>query len=724
MNITYPLYRTRFSSEPIDISKTLGGVSVTPSGTVKSAKAWLLIYQLRQQSPSLDHLSTDFQSKITQLIYSAQPAPNLTIHHYHSTSFDQELDEGNKRIAPKFTLTITILIVFSILCTFTVNWTYLKDQDGNKVKGWLVVDWRASKPILGICGVVYTLMAIVTAIGILLFFDVTFVDMCVVMPFLSLTIGIDDTFLLLASWHETNRTLPYQKRMEDAIKHAGVSIGITSLTDSLAFLIGSLAPLPAVIYFCYYSSVAILFIFIYSMTFFLACLSLQGKLEEEARHCLVPSITTESFRTKENDASSIFSILLTKGYSSKKVAPLNNMWYQKFFQNYYSKFITTGIVQFCGLIIYLAYIYITITGIQQIKIGFDITNIVQDDSPVKTFFEQKKKLFSDDDTMIDVAILRAPNLAVKGERELFFSFLNQIEGTFCSAGRNTTDFWFFGYKEYFKSLGFGGEDIWEKVINDANNFGKNLKPFFMSNDKYNYDVLFKKGTTEIVSFRLSTQLKVLKNDAEIIECTKTIRNICSKYKDSLVPFTYTLLWNLSDQFEVIWPQTMQDLYISICVMIIVSLLFIPQPFCALAIAATIGSIGFGVLGWMTWWDVNLDATSMITIAMSVGFSVDFAAHATYSFISCKREGKTPEEQLSDSLAQIGWPISQGSISVLLGISMLATVKTYVVETCFKTVFLVILFGMLHALFFLPIILLNLTKLFNLFSSHKHIISPA
>ena len=67
------------------------------------------------------------------------------------------------------------------------------------------------------------------------------------MPFLSLTIGIDDTFLMLAAWRSTNPAQSVEDRVEQAMRHAAVSISITSLTDALAFLIGSIAPLPAII---------------------------------------------------------------------------------------------------------------------------------------------------------------------------------------------------------------------------------------------------------------------------------------------------------------------------------------------------------------------------------------------------------------------------------------------------------------------------------------------
>ncbi|ETN73637.1 hypothetical protein NECAME_00724 [Necator americanus] len=122
-NMTYPLYYTKFATEPIDVSRTLGGVVLNDDRVVKSAKAWLAL----------------------------------------------------------------------------------------------------SKPFMGVIGVVSALMAIIS----------------------STAIGIDDSFLMLAAWHETPRHLPVVDRIRISMKHAAVSISITTLTDALAFLIGAIAPLPA-----------------------------------------------------------------------------------------------------------------------------------------------------------------------------------------------------------------------------------------------------------------------------------------------------------------------------------------------------------------------------------------------------------------------------------------------------------------------------------------------
>lgn len=64
-----------------------------------------------------------------------------------------------------------------------------------------------------------------------------------------------------------------------------------------------------------------------------------------------------------------------------------------------------------------------------------------------------------------------------------------------------------------------------------------------------------------------------------------------------------------------------------------------------------------------------------------------------------------------ALGTVGWPVSQAAFSTLLGVMALATLPSYVVSTCFKTVFLVVSFGTLHALVFLPVFLSTAHQLF-------------
>ena len=111
----------------------------------------------------------------------------------------------------------------------------------------------------------------------------------------------------------------------------------------------------------------------------------------------------------------------------------------------------------------------------------------------------------------------------------------------------------------------------------------------------------------------------------------------------------------SFQFLVVLPTTIQCVVIAAVVMMIVSLIFIPNPICSLWVAFAIMSIELGVLGFMAFWGINLDAISMINLIMSIGFSVDFAAHISYSYMDS--EG-TPDDRVRNSLYSLGLPICQ------------------------------------------------------------------
>uniref|UniRef100_A0AC34GXT3 SSD domain-containing protein n=1 Tax=Panagrolaimus sp. ES5 TaxID=591445 RepID=A0AC34GXT3_9BILA len=180
-----------------------------------------------------------------------------------------------------------------------------------------------------------------------------------------------------------------------------------------------------------------------------------------------------------------------------------------------------------------------------------------------------------------------------------------------------------------------------------------------------------------------------------------MREIASRYPQYNVT-TFMPLWLFTDQYDIVVPNTVQDVVIAMAVMICIAFFLIPQPMCALWVTAAIGSIDIGVVGFMTLWGVNLDAISMITIIMSVGFAVDYSAHITYGYVVSK--AAKPRDRICEALGALGWPLTQGAISTILAVIVLADVPAYMIITFFKTVFLSITIGLLHGLVFLPVTL--------------------
>jgi len=85
-------------------------------------------------------------------------------------------------------------------------------------------------------------MAILVSYGLCSAFGVFYGPVHSILPFLLLGIGIDDMFVIVQCWSNLNKeemkkSLPL--RIGTTMRHAGVSITITSVTDFIAFAVGA-----------------------------------------------------------------------------------------------------------------------------------------------------------------------------------------------------------------------------------------------------------------------------------------------------------------------------------------------------------------------------------------------------------------------------------------------------------------------------------------------------
>ena len=95
-------------------------------------------------------------------------------------------------------------------------------------------------------GVVSIGLAIGSSYGLCSYFGLFFLLLMNVLPFLLLGIGVDDMFVLVNAYDNTNPYLSVAERLGNALSTAGMSITVTSFTDIFAFLIGSTTSLPGV----------------------------------------------------------------------------------------------------------------------------------------------------------------------------------------------------------------------------------------------------------------------------------------------------------------------------------------------------------------------------------------------------------------------------------------------------------------------------------------------
>ena len=245
-------------------------------------------------------------------------------------------------------------------------------------------------------------------------------------------------------------------------------------------------------------------------------------------------------------------------------------------------------------------------------------------------------------------------------------------------------------------------------VTEQQDFYRGLRDIFLHfplTDQFRYDVVFNEDGTEIISSRYLIQTKHIMDANMEKEMLISLREIADSF-----PFPVTIYHHyfiFFDQFVLVRTISIQTITVAAIVMMVISLIFIPSPSCAIWVAFSIISIEIGVIGYMTLWNVNLDSISMINLIMCIGFSVDFSAHISYAYYSC--DERTPRDRVRSALTSLGMPIFQGSVSTVLGIIALAFAPSYVFVTFFKTVFLVMLFGATHGVLLLPV-LLSLTDI--------------
>lgn len=143
-----------------------------------------------------------------------------------------------------------------------------------------------SRSFLGFCGVICVLLSLSAGYGLMFVIGITLTSMTQILPFIVFGIGLDDVFILTCSYDRTDRNKNPVERIHDTIDDVGLSITMTSLTSAMAFALGSISSIPAIRWLCVYGYPTIILVFLYQLTFFIACMVLdEDRIQARRRDC-------------------------------------------------------------------------------------------------------------------------------------------------------------------------------------------------------------------------------------------------------------------------------------------------------------------------------------------------------------------------------------------------------------------------------------------------------
>ncbi|MCP9260968.1 Patched domain-containing protein 3 [Dirofilaria immitis] len=666
INVTYPT--VRFGSASGYIGGALGGISLfhEANGNISLAGglAWFMIYHLKFFPRNISYISGLWEKKLQNALENYPSDPSITFTYLHSQTLTEELKRNANSLIPRFVVAFSILVFFSLLCSLIF------------IDGTFYVDWVLSKPILSLLGVINAGMGIITGIGITSFCGVPYSDIVGVMPFLVVAVGTDNMFLMVAAVRHTNRALPVPKRIGESMSDAAISILITSLTDAFSFGVGAITSSSD---FCIYTGVAIAATFIYQNGKQQDCIVFGFNLLYQIHLSIRCLLNVDCFGWVPEQIQIQKSETKSQRYKCENIL-----------QRMVCPSIDESIVKILVVMWFFIYVSLSIYGCFHLREGLEPINLLVQDSYAIPHYRYLEKYFWNYGAPLQIVVNSAPDLRDKNERQRVQSMVHAFANTKYSIGDDSIQFWLREMEIYYK------KEL-EMDIVDSEIYGM-AEHFFRRNLMiFGVKMSFGKLINEAFTvFEILVGMKHISKTYYQEEATKIFREVAERYSSYNVT-TFSPLWLFTDQYAIVISNTIQNILIALLVMIVIAMLLIPQPLCSIWVAFAIASIDLGVIGFMTLWDVNLDAISMITIIMSIGFSVDYSAHITYGYVISAES--TPEQRVRTALGALGWPITQGAMSTILAVVVLADIPAYMI-----TVFLSIMLGLLHGLVFLPVML--------------------
>ena len=99
-------------------------------------------------------------------------------------------------------------------------------------------------------------------------------------------IGLDDAFIISGAFDRTDPRKDPVDRIRETFEEVGLSIALTTATTSLAFGLGAMSSIPCVVWLSYYAFPAVIFDFLYQITFFVAILVIdERRVQANRRDC-------------------------------------------------------------------------------------------------------------------------------------------------------------------------------------------------------------------------------------------------------------------------------------------------------------------------------------------------------------------------------------------------------------------------------------------------------
>ncbi|XP_033109697.1 NPC intracellular cholesterol transporter 1-like [Anneissia japonica] len=653
--------------------------------------------------------------------------PNLTIAFYSERSVEDEIYRESK--SDILTIALSYLLMFAYVTLALGQY--------NSVER-LLID---SKIVLGLSGVTLVLCSVVAAIGLLSYAKVPATLIVIeVVPFLVLAVGVDNIFILVQAY-QRDRRQPYESRAQHIgriVGNVGPSMLLTSSSESIAFYLGALSDMPAVKAFSLYAATAVFIDFLLQITCFIAVLALDSARQENNRFDMCCCVKNKQAGQAPKEPGLLYRAVCV-----------------------YSKFLMKDAVRYCVIVIFAALAFLSGAALSKIEIGLDQKLSMPEGSYVIDLFNNQTAYMTAGPPVYfvirdgyDYTEVPNQNKICGGSGcnsdSLTSQIYNAAQYPNVTMISQPTSSWL---DDYFDWVSPGGQypccrtdpagDFCPATDDNSNCTTcrplneKNQRPdpkefveflpFFLEDNPtvkcskgghaaYGAAVTFDDANkTEVGATYFMTYHSILKTSADYIAALRQAREVAENITTMMNHtnadgsyfdvYPYSIIYVYYEQYLTMVHDTIINLSLCLLAVFVVTFLLLGfDAYSAVIIVLTIALITLDLIGLMYFWNVDLNAVSLVNLVMSVGISVEFCSHITRAFAVSTEP--TRVQRAIAALSQMGSSVLSGiTLTKFLGIVVLAFSKSQIFQVFyFRMYFGIVVFGASHGLIFLPVLL--------------------
>ncbi|KAI0081680.1 multidrug efflux transporter AcrB transmembrane domain-containing protein [Panus rudis PR-1116 ss-1] len=660
-----------------------------------------------------------------------------------------------------------------------------------------------SKFSLGLFGIALVILSVSTSVG---FFSLIGVKVTLiiaeVIPFLVLAVGVDNVFILV---HELDRQnlmhgpnaadntnytygattpmsptvsisrnrsqfdssqshddsvdaasmplyLSAEERVARTLAKMGPSILLSSVTETVAFALGALVPMPAVRNFALYAAGSVLLNAILQVTVFVSALVLDLRRIESNRVDCFPCIRLPP-RIQLLDPLPPSSGLGTLA---------------KFIRKHYAPLLLKPVVKGIVLLIFGGLLALSVISIQHLELGLDQRLALPSESYLIDYFNSldayleigppvyfvahdldvtkrpaQQKLCGRFTTCDDVSVANRLEVERHWPQSSFISqptaswiddFLRWLdpEQSRCCRVRRRNPQVFCGEREsdrICRPCWEGHDPAWNITMDglpEGEEFMLYLRRWLISpttdqcplagRASFGQALSLTADEERLVASHFRTFHAPLKSQADFINSFQAAHRIADDMSEQLGVsiFPYSLHYVFFDQYAHIIAITQQILGLGLAAVLVVTALLLGSWRTGTIVTAVVAMTVVTILGVMAVWGINLNAISLVNLVISLGIAVEFCAHIARAFMGAGSglpDGhpagqKERDERMYTALVDVGPSVLSGiTFTKLIGICVMALTHSKILEIYYFRMWLtLIISGALHGLVLLPVVL--------------------